>query len=382
MKSKNNNNLKVRRIGRKYKALPPHTWEAHPTANQGEANKTLIIAVVAIVAVLALALLLFFSSTFVGKAIEVGTFSDEGQAGSSAKGTVNVGEEFNLPVSVFMSHGQLSVAFKLSLSYNHEAVYPSCDEGKIFEPVDKLFSENGQSFNVVRKASCENGVVNVEYASLFYNEQHSIHGQQALVNIPFKAIAAQNPKFEVHKVDLYDYKTTQLISLTLLNPQISISSGCVDQCSNFGDVGCDINNLTACDEINCLLISGIWANNACTMPEAESLVTLKVTKDGLEVDKFTTNAQHLITATLKPSTTALSSHLVFIKVVDKNDLDQTSLTDSKTGLAINSEETAGLQFTPTAAGNYTVKVFAWSNWLDLGGQPITGASLEVEYESE
>src|SRR3989344_4780886 len=58
-----------RRVKRIYKSLPPHTNEAFPLTNQGEANKPLIIAIIAIVALIGLSLLLFFSDTFVGKAV-------------------------------------------------------------------------------------------------------------------------------------------------------------------------------------------------------------------------------------------------------------------------------------------------------------------------
>src|SRR3989344_7648078 len=57
-----------RRVKRIYKSLPPHTNEAFPLTNQGEANKPLIIAIIAIVALIGLSLLLFFTDTFVGKA--------------------------------------------------------------------------------------------------------------------------------------------------------------------------------------------------------------------------------------------------------------------------------------------------------------------------
>ena len=58
-----------RRVKRIYKSLPPHTNEAFPLTNEGEANKPLIIAIIAIVALIGLSLLLFFSDTFVGKAV-------------------------------------------------------------------------------------------------------------------------------------------------------------------------------------------------------------------------------------------------------------------------------------------------------------------------
>ena len=51
--------------------LPPHRWEAHPRADRGEANRTLIISLIAIISVMAVLLLLFVGSKVVGKAAYV-----------------------------------------------------------------------------------------------------------------------------------------------------------------------------------------------------------------------------------------------------------------------------------------------------------------------
>ncbi|HLD72889.1 MAG TPA: hypothetical protein VJA23_04850 [Candidatus Nanoarchaeia archaeon] len=62
--------IKKARLKNKNK-LPPHTWEAHPSANQGEANKQLIIAVITISAIIVLGALLLFSDKIAGKAFFV-----------------------------------------------------------------------------------------------------------------------------------------------------------------------------------------------------------------------------------------------------------------------------------------------------------------------
>ena len=69
-----------KKIRKRYKALPPHTWEAHST-NQGEVNKQLIIAAITVGAIIILAVLLFFSDRFVGKAIEFADPTEIGHAG-------------------------------------------------------------------------------------------------------------------------------------------------------------------------------------------------------------------------------------------------------------------------------------------------------------
>ncbi|MDP3698968.1 MAG: myxococcus cysteine-rich repeat containing protein, partial [Nanoarchaeota archaeon] len=67
-----------RRVQKVYKRLPPHTYEAHPVANAGEASKPLIIGIIAIVAVIALSLLLLFSDQIVGKAFFTGEMNSAG----------------------------------------------------------------------------------------------------------------------------------------------------------------------------------------------------------------------------------------------------------------------------------------------------------------
>ena len=66
---KKKRSLQNRRFA-KDKSLPPHSWETHRLANAGEANKTFVAILVSIGAVIVLSLFLFFSSTFVGKAIQ------------------------------------------------------------------------------------------------------------------------------------------------------------------------------------------------------------------------------------------------------------------------------------------------------------------------
>ena len=57
---------------KKSKKLPPHSWEAHPLAHRGEANKQLIIALITIFAIVVLVVFLFLGKMFVGKAIYIG----------------------------------------------------------------------------------------------------------------------------------------------------------------------------------------------------------------------------------------------------------------------------------------------------------------------
>src|SRR3989344_9539325 len=103
-----------RRVKKIYKKLPPHTYEAHPFTNAGEASKPLIIGIIAIVAIIALSLLLLFSDQFVGKAYS-GVLNSAGADLNSAKAYTNQQFSFNVSANIGSSKTTKSIAFELQL---------------------------------------------------------------------------------------------------------------------------------------------------------------------------------------------------------------------------------------------------------------------------
>ena len=103
-----------RRVKKVYKKLPPHTNEAHPFTNSGEASKPLIIGIIAIVAIIALSLLLLFSDQFVGKAYS-GVLNSAGADLNSAKAYTNQQFSFNVSANIGTSKSTKSIAFELQL---------------------------------------------------------------------------------------------------------------------------------------------------------------------------------------------------------------------------------------------------------------------------
>src|SRR3990167_4475470 len=102
-----------RRVKRVYKKLPPHTYEAHPVANAGEASKPLIIGIIAIVAVILLSLLLLFSKQqFAGKAFFTGEMNS---AGAELTGVAYEDEPFSLKVRANADKEVNVVNFELEL---------------------------------------------------------------------------------------------------------------------------------------------------------------------------------------------------------------------------------------------------------------------------
>ena len=68
-----NGKIKHRRISRyhlfpKAKTLPPHSWEVHPRAFAGKANRTFVIVLIAVLIIILLGVLLFLGGKAVGKA--------------------------------------------------------------------------------------------------------------------------------------------------------------------------------------------------------------------------------------------------------------------------------------------------------------------------
>jgi surface protein len=124
---------------KRYKPLPPHTWEAHPTANHGEVNKSLVIGIVAIVAVVILALFLFIAKPLAGKAI---SYQADGITSGSAgifviEGDEETNSEFTVPVMASIK-GQ-SVAVKFSLTYDNTLTVIDCDS--ISNVLDNVFMD-------------------------------------------------------------------------------------------------------------------------------------------------------------------------------------------------------------------------------------------------
>ena len=102
-----------RRVKKVYKKLPPHTYEAHPVANAGEASKPLIIGIITIVAVILLSFFLLFSKQqFAGKAFFTGEMNS---AGAELTGSAYENQSFSLKVRVNTDKEVGTVGFELEL---------------------------------------------------------------------------------------------------------------------------------------------------------------------------------------------------------------------------------------------------------------------------
>ena len=243
MKDKTNK-MKVRRIGRKRKALPPHTWEAHPTANHGEVNKTLIIAIITIVALVALAALLFFSDRFVGQAV----FSPAGlnQAGifvNPQDNNLSVGVVVEVPIKALLSQNQKSVAIDIKLNYNDNIFGLDCSDQEkenILSHLDRHFKQYDNY--IIRNVTCYvnsipqnkgTSFIKIQYAGLCSDDScsNAISGSSEAVLASLK-FTPKTPspaallKFE--KLDIYNLDTGSIFALTKQDAVFNIVPATID----------------------------------------------------------------------------------------------------------------------------------------------------------
>src|SRR3989344_2335236 len=168
-----------RRVKRVYKKLPPHTYEAHPVANAGEASKPLIIGIIAIVAVILLSLLLLFSKQqFAGKAIYAGA----GTAGIIYP-TVYEDQDFTLQVKANVGNDMAaSVSFELTL--------PTGVSCKSF--VDNLNWP-------IHKFTCDPNLNTVTYSDV---TNSPVSGELTVASITFNSVKAGTYDFKFAKFDV------------------------------------------------------------------------------------------------------------------------------------------------------------------------------------
>jgi len=151
---------KRKSVRKRYKALPPHTWEAHPGVKDGEVSKPLIISIIAILAITALAMLLFFTDVFVGHAITMGSLDSISEADGGiflTDATIGSNEAFTVNVSVNSETAVQGVRFVLDLDSVDLA--GSCEES-----VKSLLGWDEGT--VLTNISCDNGLITFESATL------------------------------------------------------------------------------------------------------------------------------------------------------------------------------------------------------------------------
>ncbi len=195
--------------------LPPHSWEVHPRTNAGEVNRQLLIILVSLGALIVLALLLFFASQFVGKAIEYEA-PPKNQAGIFVKGGKEfAGQPFLVPIKVNLETP--SVGLKFVLKYDTKLT-PDCSN--IFEQMDNIISRTTNLTILRENKQCSKGQIQFEYAGLCAppNEgstcPNALIGEKTVAKVKFTALQPGNYKLDFTAFDVLSLGTDTLSTNT------------------------------------------------------------------------------------------------------------------------------------------------------------------------
>lgn len=195
---------KKKRVVKKYKKLPPHTWEAHPIANAGEIRKSFVIGIITIGALLLLSLFLFFGQDLVGQAIHFEDAPAEvNAAGVFVKEEVKfdaVGDKGSVPVKIYVP-GTAS-GFEFDLTYDKEILELECPETDL---LDDLF--NNGKLGLHSNIDCRTpGKLSMEYVGLPFDQDRISQGD-VVVDLTFKAKKEGETQVDFSKFIVYDANT-------------------------------------------------------------------------------------------------------------------------------------------------------------------------------
>ncbi len=188
---------------KKFRRLPEHSNEAHPSACAGEVNKQFVIAIIAVAAIVVLALLLLFSGQFVGKAIYGGAADTGGIVLVSPKAPLPVlkNEPFTLNVGVNLKGKTKIISFTLILPQEL-----NCSGVTVKNVLPNVFQST---------AKCENNKIIYEYYTLGIGDNlASLSGAQDLAEITFSLGAAVGPyELTFEKMNYFDLDLKQEVNL-------------------------------------------------------------------------------------------------------------------------------------------------------------------------
>ena len=146
--------LKLRKNGTR--RLPPHSNQAQHLANEGQANNSLITAIVALVAIIALSLFLFYKAPLAGKAITQNTAIPVSQAGIFLLDKTE-SEDTNFEVEVWANIPGETVGLSFVLDYGDLQLNVDCDTAVV----------KNLNWEWEIEKNCDNGKISFQLATLF-----------------------------------------------------------------------------------------------------------------------------------------------------------------------------------------------------------------------
>ncbi|MBT4935259.1 hypothetical protein HOL21_04780 [Candidatus Woesearchaeota archaeon] len=158
--------IQQKTVKKRYKKLPPHSWEPHPLAERGEIRKPYIIAIITVVLLIAISMFLFFTDTFVGKAIQpaeitplslpkVGLFLEDN--------VLYRGDDATIPIKANLVVGDETSAVRFILEH----------EGLGSDTCDESVTSSLEWSDDFKTVSCQNTIVEFEHATIDYQNLQS-----------------------------------------------------------------------------------------------------------------------------------------------------------------------------------------------------------------
>ena len=205
---------KRKSIQKRYKALPPHTWQAHPGVKDGEVSKPLIISIIAILAITSLAMLLFFTDVFVGQAI---TMSDLDTIGVGFGGifltesTIEPNQQFTVNVDVNSETAVQGVKFVLDLG---EVNLASDCENSVKSLLWKEFEQ----------ISCDpvTNTINFESVTMDINGDKAKTGPFAIAELTLMSPNAEEGYDLLFSDSIFYNPMGDIIGITMFDPTIEV----------------------------------------------------------------------------------------------------------------------------------------------------------------
>ena len=213
-----------RKTQKVYKSLPPHTNEAHPIANAGQASKPFIIAVITIVAVVALTLLLLFSDRLVGKAFYTGGANT---AGATLPAPAVEGQPFTVAVKANVGN-QPAAAISFELTFPSEFICPQI--------LDLL---NWQVISI----SCDIAQKTVKYVAI---TNSPVSGEITIANLVFPGTSVGSYEFNFVRGFEVKKPTKEPIALDVQSPftvEVNLALVCGDGIVDETTEQCDDGNV-------------------------------------------------------------------------------------------------------------------------------------------
>jgi hypothetical protein len=184
--------------------------QAHPVTPHTAARKPIIIAVVAFVVLIGLVSLLFFTDTFVGKAIEfdAADVNAAGIFGVAGDELINTG--FVVPIKANIQ-GEKSIAVHFVLDYDADHLTVDCDG--IYDELDAKFIIGDTDLTLQRTSTCADGTIEFDYVGLCEDADctNAITDEGTIVEVTFTADEAAQYTLDFTDFDMLTLDGTKVV---------------------------------------------------------------------------------------------------------------------------------------------------------------------------